>query len=546
MFREPDLFGAIEPNVVSIDDSALRLGVSTATIKNWVKTGYLKQGGLGGITEESLGYFRDEIAGKEKLNQRANKSLKDDHDHDSVSSAFILKAKMADAMCSKLGEQYETSLSDSFRNKEGIYYTPVSVVRELFPPPSDAIEQITFCDPCCGSGNFVIRALELGIKPENVYGYDIDPVAVEITKARIRGFCGYETCNIEKADFLTIAAAGKCSKFDVIFTNPPWGKKLSKTEKERFGERFRAGSSLDTASLFFLASLECLKDDGTLGFLLPEAFFNIATFEDARRTAFSFSIKRLIDFGKPFKGLLTRAQGIVVSKSPAEASDVIKCEAGRDCAIRSTASFLCNPKLIFNLHCDQESADTLGYLFSIPHITLEGKAKWALGIVTGNNQKFISSSMLDGYMPVYKGSDISPSELGPPSSYIPDDLSLYQQVAPRHLYEAKEKLIYKFISSKLCFFHDTHQRFVLNSANLLIPKDDFPVSTKVLGELLNSDFMNWIFGCIFNTAKILRGDLETLPIYSQFLQDAHQFDENSYLTELNIERTPNGTYRIKK
>ncbi len=541
-----NLLSEFEADVVSLDASALRLGVSSATIRNWLKTGYLRSGRLGGITLDSIKFFQNEVAGKEKLNQRANKSLKDFHNHDSVTSAFIGRAKSGDGVNSSLGEEYQSSLSDSFRNTEGIYYTASAVVLELFTEPECDFEQSTFCDPCCGSGNFIIRALELGFKPENIYGYDVDPVAIEITKARIREFCGHESSNIREADFLQIASGDNACRFDFIYTNPPWGKKLPKEEKEYLGNRLKAGSSIDTSSLFFFACLECLNENGTLGLLLPESFFNISAFESARLKSLSFSITRLVDFGRPFKGLVTKAQAIVLTKKPANPTDKVNCESSGNCVVRPVTSFSCNPKSILNLHCDQESADTLEYLFSIPHVTLNGQASWGLGIVTGNNEKFIQPSKRDGYIPVFKGADIFQNELKQPSSYIPADLGLYQQVAPRQLYEAKEKLIYKFISSRLCFFHDTNQRYVLNSANMLIPNENFPVSTKVLGELLSSDFMNWIFTCIFNTAKILRGDLEALPIYTQFLGGTQKFCECSYLNNLNIEKKTNGTYRIKR
>ena len=541
-----DLFGKVETDTVSIDDSAHRLGVSSATIRNWLKTGYLKLAGRGRITEESLDYFQKEIAGKEKLNQRANKSLKDSHDHDSAAAFFIDRAKSEDGTILNLGEDYESSLSDSYRNKEGIYYTPSPVVCDLFSAPQNYVEQATFCDPCCGSGNFIIRALEVGFKPENVYGYDVDPVAVEITKARISQFCGYDSDNIKEGNFLQIASEVKPKKFDCIYTNPPWGKKLPKEEKDYLGTRFRSGSSVDTCSLFFFACLECLNSKGTLGMLLPESFFNISTFESARIKALSLSVERLVDYGKAFKGLLTKAQAIVLTNMPAEPAKLVRCESSEKDADRSAHSFSCNPKSILNLYCDQDSADTLEYLLSIPHINLSDQASWGLGIVTGNNKKFIQTSPKDGYIPVLKGSDISKSELKEPTNYIPADLDQYQQVAPLRLFEAKEKLIYKFISSRLCFYCDTEQRFVLNSANMLIPNEGFPVTTKVLGEVLSSDFMNWVFSSIFNTHKVLRGDLESLPIYSQFLEGLSSFDEEVYLESLNIKRKPNGTYRTKR
>ena len=185
-------------------------------------------------------------------------------------------------------------------------------------------------------------------------------------------------------------------------------------------------------------------------------------------------------------------------------------------------------------------------MLSLPHDTLKDRAAWGLGIVTGNNKKFIRSTPEKGYIPVYRGADILPGSLQPASSFILSDLNLYQQVAPVRFYEAKEKLIYKFISSRLVFFYDDQQRHVLNSANILVPHKDFPITTKMLAELLNSDFMNWVFAKLFNTHKILRSDLESLPIHSRLLTDMPNFDEARYLEKLDIEKHKNGAYRIKK
>ena len=127
---------------------------------------------------------------------------------------------------------------------------------------------------------------------------------------------------------------------------------------------------------------------------------------------------------------------------------------------------------------------------------------------------------------------------------MPSDMGLYQQVAPARFYEAKEKLIYRFISSRLVFFYDDQQRHILNSANMLMLHKDFPVATKLLAELLNSDFMNWVFVKLFNTHKILRSDLESLPIHSRLLANASAFDEARYIRQLGIAKAGSGAYRI--
>jgi len=542
--QQIDLFGEVEKETTTIEDAAISAGVSTATIRNWIKTGYLKSTRRGSITVESLEYFKKEVAGKEKLNARANKSLKDEHNHDFVVESVALKLTQDNIDFPRLGEFYEESLSNSYRNKEGIYYTPPAIVSDLFSSTDLDLSKATFCDPCCGGGNFISQALKLGFKPENIFGYDLDSTAVEITKERIKREAGFASNNIQVADFLSEVVSCKSKRFDCIYTNPPWGKKLDKQTKEEYGRALKAGSSLDTCSLFFFACIESLSEQGELGLLLPEAFFNIATYEAPRRKALYYSIERMIDYGKPFKGLLTKAQAICLRKTTNNTSSSVACGDPKNSFSRSPKSFAKNPKAIFNLYCDNEDAEVLLHIFSLPYITLKDRAKWGLGVVTGNNKKFISSEASDGFMPVLKGSDIFNSGLKKPSSFIPKDLSLYQQVAPRELYEAKEKLIYKFISSKLSFFYDTEQRFILNSANLLIPDSDFPLAPRALADLLSSDFMNWVFSRLFNTHKVLRGDIECLPIHAEYIIPT-DFRENELLEQLGIEKNPNGTFRIK-
>ncbi len=538
------LFEGQNSECFSIEDSAKILGVSGATVRNWIKTGYLEVVSKGQVSKDSVENFENNISGIEKLNQRANKSKKDDHNHESVVAEFLKETKYESAALEFIGEYYESCLSDSYRNKEGIYYTPNDIVNDLLSLKNQLIGNETFCDPCCGSGNFLIRALEIGFRPENIFGFDVDPVAVEIAKRRIHEKTGFKSENIKCSDFLQLSISKNTGNYDCIFTNPPWGKKIEKTEKKSISKILKAGSSLDTCSLFYFSCINALNSGGFLGLLLPESFFNVATYEDARLSALSFQIERLSHYGKPFKGLLAGAVGLVLCKKNCNLQSEIDCTHERKHFKRNVISFHKNPKSIFNISCTEGDAEVIEHIYSIPHITLGGRAKWGLGIVTGNNKKYVESSFRDGLIPIYKGSDITKNGLKPASSYIPNDFSLYQQVAPIDLYEAREKLIYKFISSNLCFFHDTYSRFVINSANMLITEESFPVSMKAICDLFSSDFMNWVFGKIFNTHKILRGDLELLPIHDQFLS-GNSFVESEYLASINIERTSCGAFRIK-
>ena len=532
---------------ITIEAAASQAKVSSATIRNWIKTGYLKQNPGGYVNIASLEHFLAEVAGQEKLVGRANKSLKDSHDHGELSSKFLKNISKLSYDTDRLVDEYECALSDSYRNKEGIYYTPFSIVADLLKAADRITPALTFLDPCCGSGNFILQAIELGIEPSNVFGFDTDPVAVEFTKKRIYDRTGYKSTNIVVADFFTEALKPGRQKFNFIYTNPPWGKKLDKAEKERLAKAFQAGKSVDTCSLFFFACLTCLDNDGEMGFLLPDSFFNIAIFESARLKALSYEVSRLIDYDQPFKGLMTKAFGIVLKKTIHDTNyPPIVCETKSKKYHRTATSFSNNPKSIINFQCDPTSAETLEHVFSIPHITLADRAQWGLGIVTGNNEKFSRTISSEGYIPVYRGADITKEGLKNAKVYIPNDLSLYQQVAPVSFYESKVKLIYKFITSNLCFFCDTEQRYFLNSANMLIVRDDFPISANQLCRMLNSDFLNWLFSELFKTHKVLRGDLEALPIYPDYFRDNSTFCEEQFLNFLSIERDGNGSYRIKK
>jgi len=545
MTEQIALYGDIEE--ISVNEAAKKANVSNATIRNWIKTKYLKQKDNGAISVKSFDQFLVNVAGTEKLNSRANKSLKDEHNHSKLTKDILLKLRTNNTEIEKLGEEYQSSLSNSYRNKEGIYYTPLYIVKDLLKDISRSEKSyLTFCDPSCGSGNFIIKALDMGFKPENVFGFDVDPLAVEITKNRIFKKTGFKTQNIIVTDFLDESLKPTRKKFNYIFTNPPWGKKISKDKKEYFANILN-NKCVDTCALFFFASLKCLKENGVLGFLLPESFFNISVFEPARKTVLDLKIERIVDYGKVFNGLVTKAQAIVVRNiKNSDDNSLVECSYKNKSYLRSITSFKKLPKLIYNFYCSDKDADVIEHIFSFPHITLKNNAKWGLGIVTGNNSKYRSSNMKEDYMAVYRGADITKHGLKKPTSFIPKDISLYQQVAPKKLYESKEKLIYKFITSKLCFFCDTKKRYILNSANMLILKHNFPISGQQLSNLLNSDLLNWLFLKIFNTHKVLRSDLETLPIHLEYFKIHNNFDEIEFLNYLKLQKVTDGTYRIKK
>ncbi|MDW8295883.1 MAG: N-6 DNA methylase [Raineya sp.] len=302
-----NLFGEVVDNeAISVEKAAEIAKVSVATIRNWIKTGYLTQIAPKLISYTSFATFMNEVVSVQKLNKRANK-LHKKHFFDSFSQEFTEQNNSE-----VFAQIYENSLTEAYRNQEGIYYTPAWIVEDMLKSvvfSSDA----TFLEPYCGTGNFIIEAIRKGANPENIYAYDTDPQAITIAKKRIRDMFGVESPHIQVGDFLTEAhkLLSQNILFDFIFTNPPWGKKITKQQQKYYANSYQSYQSQDTSVLFLFACLQLLKEKGILGFLMQEAFANISSYEHARSQVLRQKILRITDYGKAFPKLLTSAYAFI-------------------------------------------------------------------------------------------------------------------------------------------------------------------------------------------------------------------------------------------
>lgn len=439
---------------------------------------------------------------------------------------------------SQRATNHEESLSREYRRAEGIYYTPRSVVVEMLQTLSGGIEGRDICDPCCGCGNFLVEALKMGASAERLYGFDRDEEAVRITRERIFEVSGFDgSRNIVVGDFWEEAPA-RSESYDVIISNPPWGAKLTPKRRAELGDRYGIGHSADSSAFMLMAALTTLREGGEMSCLLPDAFFNIGTFEGVRHHILGLSMSHLCDYGRPFAGLMTRAESITLRKRASRGDELVRCRWDGVEHKRLQRSFISNPKAIINMWLDDEGAKAVEAIYARPHLTLLDNAVWGMGIVTGDNTRFCHEEPSSGDVAVVRGYNITKEGLTPLRTYIAGDMSLYQQVAHSEFYRAGEKILYRFIADRPLCCLDREQHYLLNSANGLILNEGFELSAEGVVERLNSDEIVWLFRAIFRTHKILRHDIEQLPLHLEFEQD-------SYAQYLGIEPTAKGSYKIK-
>jgi predicted RNA methylase len=398
-----------------------------------------------------------------------------------------------------LGIVYQSLLNEGNKNLQGAYYTPQKILNKIFPKNFSGNEK--FLDPCCGTGSFLLSIAESITNPENLYGFDIDENACFISKINLilKFKDKIFKPNIFNEDFLLYDK--NLPKFDIIATNPPWGALSENSHKQRFSI-INSGESF---SYFIVKASEHLQETGMMSFVLPESILNVKIHADIREFILNnFHIEEINLFGRAFSGVLTNVVSLKLNKKVSETDTVINAKTQLKI---NQEVYKSNPHYNFAI-LDNKDVEILKKIFSTPYATLKDSF-WALGIVTGNNAKHISSDPKFGEK-IYTGKNIHKGEISNSNQYIKYNRENFQQVAPEEIYRAKEKLVYKFISKTPVFAYDDEQRLFLNSANILIPRLKNYTIKEVL-QMLNSELFQYIYQKEFNEIKILKGNLSQLP-----------------------------------
>lgn len=416
-----------------------------------------------------------------------------------------------------LGLLYQSIKCEGDKAKLGSYYTPKEIVNDIIS--EYARERIKVLDPCCGTGQFLLSASEFITDPSNLYGFDIDPVAIFISKINLIIKYNHTDFNpnislkdsLLEMDNSTLFSNDKSPvSYDLIVTNPPWGLHFENGTLKSLKTLFPNINSLESFSYFLLKSIDFLEENGVLSFILPESILNIKVHSDIRKIILKHtSILKIVKLGRAFTNVFTNVIRIDLKKSTPTKTHMLEIIANDNFKIQQYR-FWSNPDLIFDIEVNDKDLEIIEKVFSTKHVKLKNNSDWALGIVTGDNKKFISPVKENGFEEIYKGKDVNRYALSSAQNYIKFEPSKFQQVAPVEKYRAKEKLIYKFISNKLVFAYDNQQRLTLNSANLLIPRiQNYPI--KMILAFLNSSLYQFLYTKKFNTIKVLRGNLEELP-----------------------------------
>ena len=207
-----------------------------------------------------------------------------------------------------IGDAFEMFLGPALRGGEGQFFTPKNVVRTAIemidPNPNERI-----LDPACGSGGFLVVALEhilqkgkkaKSILQPQIVGIEKDQLLARLARAYLAILGGEQTgvyCDnsLVKPELWDENIKGiiRLSAFDIVVTNPPFGAKipvkgietlkqyqLAKKWIRRSDEWIDTGKLQDKQSpqiLFIERCLQFLKPGGRMAIVLPEGLFGNPT-----------------------------------------------------------------------------------------------------------------------------------------------------------------------------------------------------------------------------------------------------------------------------
>ena len=211
------------------------------------------------------------------------------------------------------GIAFERFMGDFFKGKMGQYFTPRNIVY-FCVQMLDISEYERVLDPACGSGGFLLHAMDTVRKKaekdfddeveifkhwhdfasQRLFGIEINEQIARVCKMNMIIHDDGHT-NVISADALdNIDKHHELNEkfikesFDVILTNPPFGAKVLSNEKKYLGNyilgqngnKVRAAQS--TEILFIERCYEYLKEKGRMAIVLPDGILTNTTLQYVR------------------------------------------------------------------------------------------------------------------------------------------------------------------------------------------------------------------------------------------------------------------------
>ena len=399
---------------------------------------------------------------------------------------------------------YQGLRREGQRSRQGAWFTPPAVIDSMIREHRKKAAGLF--DPCCGSGLFLCRFAELRGSAEGICGMDLDPMAVFLSRVNlfVRFPCMEDLSVVWEGNSLG-PEPWTLKPGILVATNPPWGAHMASSDKKKMRKRYPEISSGETASLFIRRCIEELPEKGRAAFLLPESLCYVQTHKDLREYLLKKAPPvRMEHRERLFQGVYSRVFSC----------EIIKGGRQRKCSLppgepQPLSRYKKNPAFIFNILCSNSEARLIEKIRKKRGLKIPKQSQWLLGVVTGDNGRFVTTDPDAPGSPLLTGKEIHPFRYDSPRCRLKTGEGPLQQ--SRQLDEYRQpKLVYRFIGNTPVFALDREGVITLNSANGLVLPD--PEMMEEAALWFNSSLFRFIWQKQFSSVKMLRFHLEFFPL----------------------------------
>lgn len=470
------------------------------------------------------------------------------------------------------------------RKEQGIYYTPSFIVdyivnnalRPVLDKCRDVsdLKKIKVLDPACGSGSFLIKALEvinnkyrefdykgdeltkIQILEENLYGVDLDEQAIEITRLNLlinsldrrkelpflkhikngnslisgsdeelkerfgKNFMDKKPFNWEE-EFPEVFKQGG---FDVIIGNPPWvtvnHKEIGADTTKYFKDKYKGaeGFKLNLFPMFVELALRLTKNGGIFCFIIPNRLLDTPSYAGIRKEIIGkYTILDIENLPEGSFDQVVAGNIILIVEKTENNKDniIIKNFHSGEILSLSITSIVDDPNLTININTKTKSSQITDKVDHKKILKLKDLCNIHVGMMVKNKKEMFKDAPIYKYK-IVTGRDLSKYSIARERYFNPESVEIFGGTKNKDKHLEYPKLFVRKTGNTIICSIDEVGRFAEQSVYLVLLRNkNFDI--KFLAAILNSKLITFYFKnkLITNPGSypyIQHYDLENMPI----------------------------------
>jgi len=447
--------------------------------------------------------------------------------------------------------------------------------------------QLTICDPACGSGAFLNQALDFLIKEHkyvdelqaklfgdalvltdiensilenNLFGVDLNEESVEIAKLslwlrtaqpnrKLNDLSGNIKCGNSLIDdpeivgnkafdwekeFPQVFAKGG---FDVVIGNPPYvqlSKLETTTQEERnfLLDKYQTSAGRLNTYIYFIHLLQLiLKDNGFASYIIPNTILTQEYYAETRRLFIEkINLTEVVQYSYlPFADAIVENITLFFRKNMSVKYINITEQTPNDIRVMKTldtSSIKTAHKNIIQLNFS-EITNKLDKIENKLDDFVEINQAIAL---KGDKSLSVKNEFKPHYYKLIDGKHINKYLIKWGGDYLEHDLDRIHSCKRKDIFESKEKLFFRRVSSNLIFTFDNEQYFALNTIVVVNLREKVIIPLKALLAILNSKLLNYYYTNKYKSTKTVFSEIQARTVKLLPIPNILE-NESNYLLE---------------